>query len=439
MTKLGTGSSGGVYLATDKATKAKVAIKNISLKALKSPGEVPVEVAMLRKLDHPKIVRLYEVFRDAKCLYLVLEACLGGEILDKILQETKIARWTEHKAATVFKQLLSAVIYLHTNKVVHRDLRCENILLQDQSSDSMEIKLINFGLCVEAKDRMTTKVGSPFYIAPDVLNGSYTAACETWSCGVIVYILISGMPPFAGADDAEVLQNVKTGTVDFPASIWGKVSKDAVDLIKNALTVDPKRRPDMKWLIEHTWLKKGDVMGKQPLPSLAKQLMKFNQARRLKKMCLTVLASQMQEKDLQELQKYFVSLDKNGDGTISRAELKQGLDYMAKALPGMKLEDLDGLMTIDSDGSGFIDYREFIAAAVDKKVYEQRDALWRAFRTFDLDGNGKIEKHELKKFMEGDGAATVGDDKVLAILKESDKNGDGAVDFEEFMAMMREE
>jgi len=286
---------------------------------------------------------------------------------------------------------------------------------------------------------MTDQVGTPYYMAPEVLQGRYTQACDIWSCGVLTYLMLSGSPPFAGKDDRETLQAVAAGKFAYPLPEWGQVSQVAKDMISLMLTVDPVARPDADSLMGHEWLKRGDVKGKQPLPSVVRKMQKFNDARRLKRVCLTLIATQLPKKDIEELRLYFKSLDKNGDGTISRKELTEGLQSQAKALPGMNPKELDKLMAIDSDGSGSIDYTEFLAAAIDRQTYQQRDVIWSAFRTFDIDGNGKINKQELKNIMESNANQVLDEAKLKALITEADKDGDGLIDFEEFMAMMTED
>ncbi|CAE8609388.1 unnamed protein product [Polarella glacialis] len=331
---------------------------------------------------------------------------------------------------------------MHMNGIVHRDMRPENCILQDKSPEA-EVKIIDFNSACSFENGkpLTEKVGSPYYIAPEVIAGSYGPKYDIWSCGVVLYIMLSGAPPFVGDTDASILEAVQRGEVGFEGAAWSPISQDAKALVLSMLTKHEDLRPNTTQALAHAWLKRGDPTGKQPLPSVVKKLQCFNSARRLKKICLTMIATQLQEKDLQELQKYFKSLDKNGDGNISKHELTQGLEYMSKSIPGFKPEDLEALSAgLDSDGSGSIDYTEFLAAAIDKQTYTQRDILWSSFRTLDVDGSGTIDKQELKKFLTtGDAKIpSMNDAKIMSMISETDVNGDGLIDFEEFVAMMKE-
>lgn len=330
---------------------------------------------------------------------------------------------------------------MHSRSIAHRDIKSDNFLLQD-SSERAEIKLIDFGLAkpCEAAQTLTTKCGSAHYIAPEVLQGFYNKKCDIWSCGVFLYIMLSGAPPFGGEDEAQILKAVDEGMLAFAVEPWGAISQCAKDFIGLMLVKDPSARSDVEPLISHQFIRRGDVAGRQPLPSVVRKLKGFNTARQLKKVCLTVIAKQLSKGDVEDLRLYFKSLDKNGDGTISKKELISGLEIQAKAVPGMNPQDLGRLMeTIDSDGSGSIDYTEFLAAALDKQTYQKRDVVWSAFRTFDVDGSGKIEKTELKSLMEMSGKTVFDDSKIQELLAEADKDKDGLLDFEEFMQLMMEE
>jgi calcium-dependent protein kinase len=163
------------------------------------------EIDILKNLDHPNILRLYEVFEDKKYIYLVTEFCQGGELFDEIIARGK---FNERDAAVIIKQLLSAISYCHSKKVSHRDLKPENILIDNK--ETLQIKLIDFGTSqrFEDEENMELVLGTAYYIAPEVLKGHYDEKCDIWSIGVILYILLSGEPPFPGSDDKEILKSV---------------------------------------------------------------------------------------------------------------------------------------------------------------------------------------------------------------------------------------
>ena len=180
-------------------------------------------------------MRLFEFAQDAKNYYLVTEYCDGGELLAKILANRF---FSERIAARVMFQLLSAVVYCHSQKVVHRDLKPDNLVLEADDIES-NIKVIDFGTSKIFKPTETMKgiMGTAYYIAPEVLMGNYTAKCDVWSCGVILYILLSGIPPFSGSDNKEIMQKVTEGCYTFNSILpnyfsiigpqWDSISADA--------------------------------------------------------------------------------------------------------------------------------------------------------------------------------------------------------------------
>lgn len=211
---LGSGSFGTVRKAIHKLTGQPRAIK-ILKKDEQDEKKLELEVDILSKISHPNAMQIYEYYQDAKYFYIVSEFCAGGELFDKI---TKKGKFNEREAANILKQMLSTVLYCHSNNIVHRDLKPENILLDDKSDDTV-IKIIDWGgarYFIHGK-KMTTVSGTPYYIAPEVLKEKYDEKCDIWSCGVILYILLSGYPPFNGINDMEIMKAVKKGRYNFPS------------------------------------------------------------------------------------------------------------------------------------------------------------------------------------------------------------------------------
>lgn len=440
---LGEGSYGQVVKATDKTTKALRAIKAIDTSKITDAKRFEDEVAIQQMLDHPNIVKLYEVFKDAKRIYLVMELCVGGELFDRIVEEAEKGAeghaFDERGAANYMQQILGAMRYLHDHQFVHRDIKPENFLLQNKRADS-PIKVIDFGLAKKFDKRadppMKTKAGTPYYVAPQVLMGSYDEKCDIWSCGVIAYILLCGYPPFYGDRDEDILRRVKRGDFEFPSPDWDDISRPGKDIITTMLTLNPTDRPSAGDLLEHRWLKDhADKPTGAIHKNLGDKLRSFRGVSKLKKVALTLIAQQLKESDIEDLKMTFSLLDKNKDGTLTVAEIKEGMKQHKVSLP----EDLEeNLRTIDTDGSGVIDYTEFIAATMSTKQYLKEEILWAAFRTFDKDGDGKITRDELMAILTDDSLTKEQlKDQVDTMMREVDTNGDGCVDYAEFLEMMR--
>lgn len=218
------------------------------------------EIEILKQLDHPNIVRLYEFYQDNLNIYLITEFIEGGELFDKI---TKVKHFTEEDAANVMKQLLQAVTYCHNRKIVHRDLKPENLLMESKVSDN--IKVIDFGTSrvFDPNTKMNQKFGTvspdsliefqPYYIAPEVLQRKYDEKCDIWSCGVIMYILLCGYPPFKGKSHKEIFERIKQGKYNFQGPEWKEISKEAKVLIKRMLTFNPTDRVSAELALKDEW------------------------------------------------------------------------------------------------------------------------------------------------------------------------------------------
>ena len=239
---LGQGAFGIVKRITHKVTKEVRAVKILDKSNFKTEAERQAffnEVAIQRALDHPNITKLYEYFQDAKNYYLICEICSGGELFDKIVSQ---GNFSELQAANYMKDILSVISYCHTHKVVHRDLKPENFLL-DCKLDSAHLKAIDFGASkfFTRGEKITQLIGTPDYMAPEVIAKKYNEKCDEWSAGVIMYILLSGSPPFHGHDSEEIFKKVKAGKISFALDEWDSVSKDAKDLIKKLICVKPEK------------------------------------------------------------------------------------------------------------------------------------------------------------------------------------------------------
>jgi len=175
--------------------------------------ELLQEVNIMRSLDHPNIVKIYDFYEDSSTFKIVMEYCSGGELFEKIKSKKN---FTEQIAAVYMKQILSAIMYLHEHKIVHRDIKAENMLFLNQEEDAM-IKIIDFGVSTKfnGKKKLKEKLGTAYYIAPEVLLENYDNKCDVWSCGILLYIMLCGYPPFNGDDDSEILESVKVGEFEF--------------------------------------------------------------------------------------------------------------------------------------------------------------------------------------------------------------------------------
>ena len=386
----------------------------------------------MTKIDHPHVIKLYEIFEDNRYLYLVMEECSGGELFDRIIERINAHKmFTEKEAALMFKQMMSAICYCHAAGICHRDLKPENLLFLGKESDS-PLKVIDFGLSrIFQKDdhKMSTKVGTAYYVSPEVLLGNYDEKCDIWSSGVILYILLCGDPPFNGANDNEIYRKIQAKKYTFPSPQWDKVSSDAKDLIKHMLC-DPDKRYTAEEVLKHTWVNNLAPNSPEVVLNLNTDSMKnYTNSNKLKKAVLTFIASRLKEDDIKELKEIFMNLDKNKDGTLTLEEIKEGIEQLKDS--NINAEEI--FKSIDTDSSGVINYTEFLAATIDKKVYLKEERLYEAFKAFDTDSSGKISAQEIIKIMKADLSDA---DAIENMVKKFDTNGDGEIDYNEFILMM---
>ena len=394
------------------------------------------EIDILIKLDHPNIIKLYEVYENEDFIYIVMELCNGGELFDRIIKRTEMGNpFTEKEAATIFKQLMSAVSYCHSNKIVHRDLKPENLLLLNNDDDT-HIKIIDFGTSLIFKKKNTSmfdRVGTAYYISPEVIDGYYDEKCDVWSCGIILYILLCGYPPFNGRDDEEIFLNIRRLNYSFPSPEWNNISNDAKDLLKSIIC-DQFMRLNDEQVLNHIWLKNLAPNAKEgeKIQININSFKNYSSSNKLKKAVLTFIASRLSEEEVKKLKENFQKIDTNGDGMLSLEEVKKAISHNK----GISLSNVEQIFkSIDTDNSGNIDYTEFIAASLDKNIYLQENKLYEAFKLFDVDGSGKISKDEI--------AYILGTEKkskeIEKLFKKYDTNNDGEIDFKEFVNMMKEE
>eukprot|EP00923_Selenidium_pygospionis_P035508 GHVN01061944.1.p1 GENE.GHVN01061944.1~~GHVN01061944.1.p1 ORF type:complete len:505 (+),score=94.94 GHVN01061944.1:247-1761(+) len=443
---LGKGSFGEVINCKDKTTGNECAVKVISKRSLKknsSSSALLREVQLLKELDHPNIMKLFEFFEDSGYYYLVGELYTGGELFDEIINRR---RFNEADAARIVKQVLSGITYMHKNKIVHRDLKPENLLLESKSKDAL-IKIIDFGLSThfDAK-KMKDKIGTAYYIAPEVLHSTYDEKCDVWSIGVILYILLSGCPPFYGSSEYEILKRVETGKYSFNLPQWRKVSESAKDLIRRMLTYVPSMRITTREALEHEWVKSmtaGDSIGDiGNLESTMMNMRQFQASQKLAQAALLYMGSKLTTaEETKELTAIFSKLDANGDGQLDRQELQKGYIDLMK-LKGVDCSKLDEqavqnevdsvLASIDFDKNGYLEYSEFVTVAMDRRQLLSKDRLKRAFDMFDTDGSGQISAKELQAML----GEVQDKDEWDNLIKGIDSDGDGQVDFEEFQQML---
>lgn len=441
---IGTGSFGSVHSATDSRTGAVRAVKSVSKGSEVPPERIRMEVDILKSLDHPNVVKLYESFEDENCVFLSMELCAGGDLFDRVLSDGPNG-FSEAQASCVVRQLCRAVVYMHSRHICHRDIKPENILFQTKDAvHKSTLKLVDFGTArrFDIGEGMKTKVGSLSYIAPQVLAGCYDNTCDLWSCGVVLYVLLCGYPPFHGRSQQHILAKIKMANVQFKEG-WNRVSEEAKTLVSRFLTKDCKERITADEALHHEWLRGRAAGASKPLwdEGLSQRLLEFRACSRFQKAALQVAARELGDSQVRAIREAFLRLDSDGDGSLCPDEIREGLSSSSL---GTEPEDVDDIISaMDTNASGKIDYTEFLAAMMERGSHLTDGVLRRAFGVFDLDGDGRISAQELAAvFCDRDGECG-GDGRVFdraavaEIVREADRNGDGSIDFAEFVASLR--
>ena len=330
--------------------------------------EMKTEVKILKRLDHPNIVRIYDLFETESELYLVMEYCSGGNLMAR-------APYTEPQVAKLMTKLLSAVDFMHKNKVVHRDLKIDNCMFENSNSEA-EPKVIDFGLSKpyfddEAKKsgsssssyKMTCRVGTLETMSPQVLKGSYTDKADIWSLGVIAYMLLSnGKAPFQGSTTKEIAANIISEKYhvrmdDETDPTWNSISKEAKSFVKSLLEYDPSKRKTAAAALRSSWLTKHydhdddhptlDEQQAQRTSTPEEAVQKMNSIRSavwssakndgiFKRVSNMIIAHKLSSESVAELRDAFHAMDTNHQGTINywefRTALKQSCDFSDREL-----------------------------------------------------------------------------------------------------------
>jgi calcium-dependent protein kinase len=448
--KIGEGGYGKIYKVKNKESGDIRAMKQILKSKIPDIEKFQNEIKILSMVDHPNIVRLFEVIEDDKYFNLFQELCTGGELLSKVQKPLK-----EKEIAKIFKQIMSAIAYCHEKGIVHRDMKLENILFSTESEDS-PIKIIDFGLSVllgkkdvkenEVTDlkkygfkRMTTKVGTIYYMSPEVIKGNYDEKCDIWACGVILYTLLAGYPPFNGQTDKDIYNMISKMSFDFEQPVWKGVSKYAKELIKKMLS-PAKSRYTAEEVLNSKWLsvktKKNDEKINYYLDY--KHIEKYKSYNKFKQVILTFIASRLSSEESDKIRNIFCSIDESQKGFITYEDFSNYLinECNIDEFSDKQNEIKKAFKSVDIDQNNAIDYTEFLAANIDDNIYLKEEKLKEAFRKFDLEDVGYIKKEDIIRVLKLDNLEDK--DKIAnKIIEENDFDKDGKINFNDFMTAMK--
>ena len=434
--KLGSGTFSDVFLCRHTPTETlralKVLYKASLSKQQKDSTMLLMETQVLRQLDHPNILKCYEIFEDKSKYYVALEYCPRGDLYEKILD---MKGFDESKASRIFFQILSGIAHCHDKGIIHRDLKPENIFLVETGND-ISIKIGDFGSACIVKECINTKgfFGSSYYIAPEVLTGSYDCKIDIWSIGIMIYIILTGCPPYKGRNSKAILYEINKHPFQLTAENSASLSPSAIDLLSKLLMVQPSHRISALKAMQHPWISKQRPSHCSSLMTSLNNLQNFHSESKLKEAVAVYITSQIaSHSELKEVSQIFNDLDKDGNGKITRDEL---IEQYSKCLNFSQTSKVvDKIMQeIDQDGDGCIDYTEFLISCRKELKSLMNGNLKKAFQLFDVDGNGIITAEEIKTVLGGEDDGN--DDAWKEIIMEADDNRDGVIDLNEFIKFM---
>uniref|UniRef100_UPI003084702A calcium/calmodulin-dependent protein kinase n=1 Tax=Homo sapiens TaxID=9606 RepID=UPI003084702A len=290
--ELGKGAFSVVRRCMKIPTGQEYAAKIINTKKLSARDHQKLEreARICRLLKHPNIVRLHDSISEEGFHYLVFDLVTGGELFEDIVAREY---YSEADASHCIQQILESVNHCHLNGIVHRDLKPENLLLASKSKGAA-VKLADFGLAIEVQGDQQAWfgfAGTPGYLSPEVLRKDpYGKPVDMWACGVILYILLVGYPPFWDEDQHRLYQQIKAGAYDFPSPEWDTVTPEAKDLINKMLTINPAKRITASEALKHPWIcQRSTVASMMHRQETVDCLKKFNARRKLKGAILTTM------------------------------------------------------------------------------------------------------------------------------------------------------
>ena len=443
--EIGTGTYSKVLLVQHKINLSIRAMKVIKKKTKKgtnltNENEVYKEVDLLIKMDHPNIVKIFEFYNGEKEYYLIMEYCEGGELFDKIVK----SNLNEIQCAYIMYQIISAVNYCHKMKIIHRDLKPENILIKKDEDGFYRVKVCDFGTSKAFKIGDTEKqlVGSAYYIAPEVIQKKYNLKCDLWSCGVIMFVLLTKKPPFGGRNDAIIMQNIQIGK--YKEHLLDEYSPYAKELVALLLEKNIKKRINAEQALNHPWFDVfkckdilTDIQDKDTIKRFIENLKNYKRGSIIQETALAFLVHNYPDLDeVVNACKLFGQIDKNGKGKITLNDFIEGLNKILKK--NMEEDAKKIFENLDEYSSGYLEYEMFIRAAINKKIFLTEDTLKFTFKFFDKENTKKITSESILKIFE----ESIKKDENVKIelenmIKEASPNENLEMDFENFSEFMK--
>ena len=434
---IGSGAFGKVRLYVDRDSKSfRYAIKTIKKNIFNkhSIESIKREIDILRSLDHPNIVKYFETYEDEYYLHIVMEY-IAGDNLFRVLTDQKRFKFTERAISKIMTCLLKAVLFLHHNGIIHRDIKPENIVFVEQNNFNA-LKLIDFGLSIQQNARKDNRrVGTPYYMAPEMIKGNFVYVSDVWSIGVILFIMVTGKQPFRGKSKQEVFERIKNGEYDTKSLQRSKCSKEVKDLIKKMLVNEYEKRITVECALEHIWFKQFEIDKKINLvvdQEIIESLKQFQYQNLFQKEIRFYLAKLCSDKEILKLKHAFLAIDKDNSGEIEYEEIPKVFKELGIEASDNELKSIFSSMDFHCDGK--VNYSEFLAATISSINFNKEEKLWSAFKYFDTTDSGFITLDSVKEALK-DSGVIVDEEGLDEIFDELQKKGK-KINFNEFKAIV---
>ncbi len=444
--RLGDGSYGTVYSVVNNQTGMSAAMKKIEKVKENEIDDLEIknEIDILKNLDHPNIVKIYEFYDTLTDFYIVTEYCKRGELYGYIKNH-----YSENQLAVLFYQVFSGLSYLHERHILHRDLKLENIMISDIEEDIKTkenyfwIKIIDFGTAKIFKKNKNEKavVGSSYYIAPEVLKQKYNEKCDSWSVGVILYMLIVGRAPFDGKNDDEIIESIKIGDYNKNHPKLLSRSKEVQNLVSCLLERKINKRLSALDALNHPFFTKfnGRALfsnfNESEIQSYIDNLLNYKFQSKFQQLVLAFVVHNIpQSNETRIILKLFRYFNTKGNCKLTKEELIIGLyKFRDKNIVNESIDDI--FLMLDGDNNGYIEYEEFLRACIDKNTVLNNENLQYAFKFLDIDNSGILTVDKIMKVFVKKGNQTL-KDIFKHSIEEVDKDNDGIINFNDFRELM---
>lgn len=424
---IGTGLYGIIKKCRHKRSGLQYAVKEVSKSGL-TPAMIKSkamhhQIQILKEIDHPCVLRIHDFYEDKYTCYIVMDCYSGGDLIERVLNLGKLP---ENECAAIAWQVLSALGYLHNKSIVHRDIKPENIVLEDKESEIF-VKIIDFDNAIHYNAPLQDIIGTLEYMAPEIFDGNYNEKVDIWSLGVLLYVLLSGNSPFGSDSEEAIKLNIKKGIYHLDGQDWQEVSPEAKDLIRKLLVVNPNERFSAQEALNHCWVQGGCIHNEESLQTLmrVKEFSKHNRATEV--LYTYILSHIIPYTSLKSLRLAFQALDYNADGKLSKNEILYALNSSMDVITASATAEaifLNG----DSDRNGFLEYSEFLRAAIEHKQLLSDENIDNAFKTIDIKGKGRVSYNDFRSALGMDVCKNTLKDMVSLI----DKEKIGVITFESF-------